>query len=297
MPAEYLTQTVSDHDLSLTITGEVEALRPRLLEALQKLGYTILGDQPIYAKRGAQGGARYDCSFEVLDYPTRLNISLKQINDFAVTITYSYEVKTHWNMTKGDRQTLRREAEAIAALASERLSISACTACATPVTDDSHFCRRCGAPLVIDVPELEVLRLTRKSRTAYHNLINGVVFFLIASLIMLPLIWINNPKLSSVLLIFGTGSGVFALINLVQGMWQLHYALNPRAKETEAAPANRFSAPYTQPLPSVPARASVTEGTTELLIPGSQSDARRTAEPLMRKAADTGEVDDEERLM
>ena len=55
--------------------------------------------------------------------------------------TFNYEVKSYMRMTNGDRQTLLREAEAITALASERFSISACPSCATPVTDDSHFCR------------------------------------------------------------------------------------------------------------------------------------------------------------
>ena len=88
MSAEYLGATaISDHDLTLTITGDVESLRPRLVEAVQKLGYTILGEQPLYAKRRAQGGARWDCSFETLDYPTRVTITLKQINDIAVVAT------------------------------------------------------------------------------------------------------------------------------------------------------------------------------------------------------------------
>ena len=79
--------------------GDVESLRPRLLDALQKLGYTVLGEQPIYAKRGAQGGARSECWFEVLDYPTRLGIALDQINDFAVVITTTSV--TTLNMAQG----------------------------------------------------------------------------------------------------------------------------------------------------------------------------------------------------
>ena len=54
------------------------------------------------------------------DYPTTLTISLKQTNDAAVLATFNYEVKSYMRMTKGDRQTLAREAEAIAALAMER---------------------------------------------------------------------------------------------------------------------------------------------------------------------------------
>lgn len=286
---------VSDHDLTLTITGDVESLRPRLSEAIQKLGYTVLGEQPLYAKRGAKGGARWDCSFEVLDYPTRLTISLKQVNDIAVVANFSYEVKSYKHMTKGDRQTLVREAEAIAALASERLSISACPSCATPVTDDSHFCRRCGAPLAVEVPELEVFRLTRKSRTAYHNLIIAVVTLFVATLLLLPLIWVE-PKLFKALLTIGSGLGTFGLFALLQAGWQLHFTLNPTsAKETIARPP-AFAAPLTHALPAMPVFGSVTEGTTELLTADVKRDETRRPEQIPREALDTGEVDDE-RLM
>lgn len=298
MSSGYLTTspTVSDYDVTLTVTGDVESLRPRLSEAIQTLGYTVLGEQPLYAKRAAKGGARWDCSFEVLDYPTRLTISLKQINDIAVVATFNYEVKSYMRLTKGDRQTLVREAEAIAALASERLAISACPSCATPVTDDSHFCRRCGAPLVVEVAELEVLRLTRKSRTAYHNLVIAVVTLFVASLLLLPLLWVE-PKLFKALLTIASGFGAFGLFALLQGIWQLHFALNPNpTREAIARPAPVFIAPLTQALPAMPARASVTEGTTELLVANIENDQRRTVEPVPRKALDTGEVDDE-RLM
>ena len=85
MSAEYLgtNTTISDHDVTLTIAGDVDSLRPRLIEALQKLGYKVLGEQPIHARHNAQCGARSGCSFEVLDYPTHLTIQLKQVNDIA----------------------------------------------------------------------------------------------------------------------------------------------------------------------------------------------------------------------
>jgi zinc ribbon protein len=302
MATEFLTGTRErDHDLSLTITGDVESLRPRLIEALKTLGYTVLGEQPLYAKRGAQGCARWDCSFDGLDYPTRLTISLKQLNDIAVVATFHYELKTYLRITRGDRQTLQREAEAIAALANERLAISACPSCATPVTDDSHFCRRCGAPLALEAPELEVLRLTRKSRTAYRNLFLGIVVLFFAAVLFVPLFWWwAEPRVFRSLLLLGSTFGAFGLIALLQGIWQLHYALNPKPAELTKRSQPPFSAPHTKALPSIPARASVTEGTTELLD-SFASGERRQAEPLPRKSLDTGEVVDtdidDDRLM
>lgn len=289
-----------DHDLSLTISSEVESLRPRLIEALQRLGYSVLGERPIYATRTAQCGARFDCSFEALDYPTRLTISLKQINEIAVVATFHYELKTYMSMTRGDQQTLRREAEAIVALASERMTISACPSCATPVTDDSHFCRRCGAPLAVEAPELEVLRLTRKSRTAYHNLFIGVVILFFAAMLFVPLFWSTDPKVFKSLLVFGSLAGVFGLVALLQGVRQLHYALNPKPVEATTRPQPVFNAPHTKALLPLNARSSVTEGTTELLqVSGVE---RRKPELLPRKnletgeVLDTGEIDDD-RLM
>src|SRR4026207_692672 len=206
MSTDYMSGTTfSDHDLTLAIPGDVPTVRARLVEAIQELGYKVMGEQPIYAKRSARACARFDCSLNVLDYPTVLNISLKQANDVSVLATFNYEVKSFMRMTKGDRQTLAREAEAITALTTERHALSACRACGTQITDESHFCRRCGAPLVLDVPELEVLRLTRGARRSYHNIVLGIVAFLLASLTALlpfvvvgariyaPLIWVGIP--------------------------------------------------------------------------------------------------------
>lgn len=279
--------TVSDHDLTLAIPGDVASIKTRLLDAVQQLGYKILGEQPIYAKRSAQCAARWDCSLNVLDYPTVITISLKQANELSVLATFNYEVKSYMRMTKGDRQTLAREAEAIAALATERLVVSACRACGTQITDESHFCRRCGAPLVLDVPELEVLRLTRKVRNSYHNIFVGMSALLLAILgVWLGLLFFGLN--ASPLLWVAIGLGVYALSVLIQGTWQLHNTLNPKitTKDVTTGARPAFKTSVTTALP--PARVSVTEGTTELL--------RREKEPIPRKRHDTSEFDTD-RLM
>jgi len=292
MSSEWMGNTkVSDHDVTLTITGEIESLRPRLTAAIEKLGYTILGEHPVYGKRGAQGAARRGCSFAVLDYPTRLTIALKQINEIAVVATFQYEV-TSCVLTKGDRQTLLREAEAIAALGKQG-SISACPACATPVIDDSHFCRRCGAPLVVEVAELEVLRLTKKSRSAYNNLVLGVIALCVAGVLFSPLLWVE-PKLFRALLILGSGAAVFALFAMLQGVLQLHSVLKPLPVELTARAQPVLTARPTAALQPAMARASITEGTTELL--NFDIDRRQPAEPVEARVFDTGEIDDD-RLM
>lgn len=285
--------TISDHDLTLAIPGEVESVRARLVDAIQKLGFKVLGEQPIYAKRSAQGSARWDCSLNVLDYATSLTVSLKQTNAVSVLATFSYEVKHCVLMTKGDRQTLAREAEAIVALATERLAISACRACGTPVTDESHFCRRCGAPLVLDVPELEILRLTRNARGAFYKLVLGMFIMLVAALTVIPVLIVRGGIYGPLFWV-GLPLATWALFLLTQGTWQLYRTLNPKhvTKSVSANTYPAFNSPVTTALPPMPANASITEGTTELLL----TRERREKEPVPRKVHDTGEIDTD-RLM
>ena len=289
MSTEYLSgQTVSDHDLTLAIPGEVASVRARLVEALQKVGYKILEEQPLHAKRPKQYAAKWDCSINVLDYQTNLNIALKQTNDAAVLATFNYEVKSYMPMTKGDKQTLAREAEAIVALATERLAISACRSCGTEVTDESHFCRRCGAPLVQDVPELEVLRITRDTRGSYHNIFVGMMSLLLALLTVVP-VFVVKGGIYAPLFWVGIPFASYGLFMLLLGLWQLHRTLNPKSTKTITTTTQpAFKSSVTTALPPARVDASVTEGTTSLLSPVRD---QRVKEPVHRKNADTSELD------
>lgn len=288
MSTEYLSGTTeSDHDLTISIPGDVTSVRVRLVEALQKVGYKVIEEQPLFAKRGKQGSAKWDCSINVLDYQTTLNIALKQTNDAAVLATFHYEVKSYMCMTKGDRQTLAREAEAIVALATERLTISACRSCGTQVTDESHFCRRCGAPLVADVPELEVLRLTRSTRGSYHNMFVGMLSLLLALLTVVP-VFVVRGGIYAPMFWVGLPFASYGLFMLLLGLWQMHRALNPNITKsiTTTQPAFVKQA-VTTALPPRPVNASVTEVTTSLLSARDQ----RVKEPVHRKKANTAEID------
>lgn len=285
MNTDYLSSTtVSDHGVTLAIPGDVATVRLRLVEAIQKVGYKVMGEQPLYAKRGSQCSASWDCSLNALDYPTTLTVSLKQTNDAAVLATFNYEIKSYVRITKGDRQTLAREAEAIAALATERSAISACRACGTQVTDESHFCRRCGAPLVFDVPEVEVLRLTRNTRGSYHNIVFGTGMLLVTAMtftivtimkeggIYAPLFWTAIPL------------AAYALFLMFQGTWLLHRTLNPKTtRNLTTNPQPAFKSSVTTALP--PANVSVTEVTTSLLRDP------RAKESVQRKDPNTAEFD------
>lgn len=291
MSTDYMSgTTVSDHDLTLAIPGDIATVRTRLIDAIQYLGYKVLAEQPIHAKRNAQACARWDCSLNVLDYPTILNISLRQANDVSVLATFNFEVKSYMRMTKGDRQTLAREAEAIVALATERHALSACRACGTQITDESHFCRRCGAPLVLDVPELEILRLTRGTRDSYHNIIAGTFTMALTVVAVAIVLLANGGRMSGVALWIGIPLGVYALFLLIQGLWKFHYSLNPttKTKSITATTQPAFKSSVTTALPPAPARTSVTEGTTELLL---QTNDRRERVSIPRKDRDTSEFD------
>ena len=279
------TTTISDHDLTLAIPGDVGSVRARLVNAIQTLGYKVLGDQPLYAKRGSQCSAKWDCSLNVLDYTTTLTISLKQTNDAAVLATFNYEVKSYMRMTKGDRQTLAREAEAIAALAMERAAASACRTCGTQVMDESNFCRRCGAPLALDVPELEVLRLTRNARSSYHNMFVGLIALLLAMLTVVPFI-VNGARIVGPMLWVGIPLASYGLFLLLNGARQLHKTLNPATTKTIATAAHPAfkSAVTTTALSPAPVN-SVTEVTTNLLSP---------KEPVPRKNRNTSGLDSDQ---
>jgi len=285
MSADYST-TISDHDLTLAIPGDVGSVRARLVNAIQTLGYKVLGDQPLYAKRGKQCAAKWDCSLNVLDYATTLTISLKQTNDTAVLATFNYEIASYMRMTKGDRQTLAREAEAIAALAMERAEISTCRTCGTPVTDESNFCRRCGAPLGLDVPELEVLRLTRNARASYQRIFVGIIALLLAMFTVLPWFILNGGRIVGPMLGVGIPLASYGLFLLLNGARQLHKTLNPATTKTIATAAHPAfkSSVTTTALPPAPVN-SVIEGTTNLLSP---------KEPVSRKNRNTSGLDSDQ---
>ncbi len=294
MSTDYSGTILSDHDVTLAIPGDVEGVRARLSDALQQLGYRVLGDQPLHAKRKTQGSAGWGCSFNILDYPTTVTISLKQTNNVAVLATFNYEIKSYANITKGDRQTLRREAEALAALATERLVISACRACGTQVTDESHFCRRCGAPLVLDVPELEVLRLTSSTRASYYTIFAGMMAILSALLLVLLFFIIPGPRIYWPLLWIGASLAASALFLFLQGLWKINRTLNPKSTNSVATTVEPVfpTTAITTALPPARPMASVTEATTGLL----STNDRRVPEPARRRDRTTAEID-AERLM
>lgn len=260
--------TEFEHEVSLILPGDSDSLRARLNTALEQLGYRVISEQPLLAKRGG----RNNLSGNLLDYARTLMIGLKPLGEQATRVTFDFTIKNPYGITatKGDRQTILREAEAIAALARVRSESAACAACGTEGAADARFCRRCGAPVMAARPaEVEVLRLTAGERAAHQMIVSGAIILAVMFLFLLPLSFVNNPKAEKILIFFSIISGIAGWLTLFFGMRRLHRTLNPK-RATEAAPTDfprAIPSSHTVPLPAQSIPVSVTEGTTDLLEP------------------------------
>ena len=277
---------LSEHNFRRVLAGDIESVRERLIYALERLDYRVLSEQPLMAKRSGQVSS---CSFSVLKCVKGLTIGLKALNPTSTLVTFDYEILNSF-VTKGDRQTVEREAEAIIALATARPAAALCASCGTNNSNDSRFCRVCGTPNAASDPkELEVLRLTSGARVGYQNIVGGFIAMLGVLAMALPLIFLSSkgPKGGVILLIVGE---LFALSWLFYGMWRLHHTLNPKSDEKQLQPVSIPRAmPGVQPAALLiqPALASVTEGTTELL---ATPERERVPVPVKHQKIDTAEM-------
>ncbi|HZS06372.1 MAG TPA: hypothetical protein VFD58_16150 [Blastocatellia bacterium] len=264
---------LSEHTLTRVMAGDAESVRQRLIVALEEMGWRVLNENPLRAKHGARGGAEYYMSANALEYPTTLDIGFKQQGHGATRVTFDYCV-VHGYFTKGDRQTLTREAEAIMALAALRATQSNCAVCGAETGNDSRFCRKCGAPAAAAEPaELEVLRLTAGTRAGYQWSVIGAIMLAVAFALTVIAIFVDQPKAVKVLTIIGLINGLLGWWSLLAGLRRSHLTLNPPGQREEQG---RYVArhrvpvtPRTNELPEAPAEAperlSITEGTTDLL--------------------------------
>jgi ribosomal protein L40E len=253
----------TEHNFKRIIAGDVESVREQLVYALERLDYRVLSEQPLTAKRN---GRVSSCSLDILECIKGLTISLKELNPTSTLVTFDYEILNSF-VTKGDRQTIEKEAEAIIALAVAHPEATVCASCGTNNSSDSRFCRVCGTPNVAGEPaELEVLRLTAGGRSGYQSITGALISALVVAAIAVPIILLRakGPRPGFILLIVGE---IIALSWLLYGMWQLHRTLNPA---TDKKQTGHVRIPHAIPareralLPQ-PGHASVTEGTTELL--------------------------------
>jgi hypothetical protein len=275
-----------DHDVTRVMAGDAEILRAKLADALERMGYRVLNENPIQARRGASDMAKTGCSQDILDYQRSLDIGLKSAGANSTRVTFAYTVKgvVSGFITKGDRATLTREAEAILSLAKSQAAQSYCPACGAGGVGGTRFCRQCGAPVAsADPPELDLLRLTSDANASFKNIVTGAIFIL-AGLVGPALIFLRTMlfpvhsggaklvQLMALLLgLFGGGGLAF----IIAGLWRLRRTIKYRPEREELpAPSRRSSvevvnAPDAAALPPQsiqhPAQHSVTEATTGLL--------------------------------
>lgn len=272
------------HAFKRVVAGDVESVRERFVYALERLGYRVISEQPLVARRAGRRSS--SCSFDVLKCVKTLTIGLKALNPTSTLVTFDYEIQNSM-ITKGDWQTVEREAEAIAALAAPRPAAGSCPSCGTTYASDSRFCRACGAPNVAgEPPEVEILRLTAGARVGHQSITGGILAALAVLAIALPLIFLSSkgPKGGTILLIVGE---TLALLWLFYGMWRLHRTLNPKQEArqlSQTGPPHALPAAQTVALPT---HASVTEGTTELL---TVPERERVAVPVKPRKTNTAEM-------
>ena len=277
--------TRTEHVLKSVLNGGLESVRLRLIRALEQLEYHVVSDEPLHARRPARGLARYYLSANILEYPTKLTIGLREIGPDSTLATLDYISEHPGSLSfKGDLHTQMREAEAVIAIARSEQTLSACSSCGTGQISEGRFCRVCGAPTVHrELAELEILRVTAGARAGHHLIVTGVFLAILGFLATLGLVLIAG--LAGVPL--GVSLGVLAagLIILFMGMAGLGKTLDRGGIPS----TGQHSAPTTAAQPdllTVP--ASVTEGTTSLLNAPANA---REIDPVPVKDRSTSPLD------
>jgi zinc ribbon protein len=255
-----------EHHFRRTIPGDIDSVRRRLSDVLESFGYVVLGDAPLQAKRPRQKSIWVAM---VLDYDTTLTIALKPISSASTLATFEYEIEQLF--TKGERQALEREAEAIIALATSTSVEVFCPSCGAENAGNARFCRACGKPAARNqLPsELEVMRLTASASGSQIELTLGLVISFLALVVATPIILLAAPGKG---IVFGwiplaLGELVAAYF-LILGMRRLHRSLNPPNPQHPEMPSEQTRALSMQERAALPPQpVSIVEGTTELMTP------------------------------
>ncbi|MBX3287717.1 MAG: zinc ribbon domain-containing protein [Acidobacteria bacterium] len=256
---------------SEVLAGRPETVRARLIDAMESLGYYIIEDDPnIIGRRDAKGWGKWYSSVDVLDYGARLTVRFRSVGEGSTRVTFDYLIKHGW-LTRGDVNIVVQEAKTIAALSKSPVIQKMCSACETESTDDSRFCRKCGAPLTSESSELEVLRLMAETYAAKVSVVSAAVTMAVSMIGMLAVYLLNlagliNPKL---LLVFTTIYAFLMLFTLATSLFgwnRLKRALDKKTPSRQTGRVQEFNE-RADPVMLASAKpfASVTEGTTNLL--------------------------------
>ena len=278
-----------DYKITQIIAGDLSALLPRLVQAVEKLGYkdVVSGQSDLYASREARKWI-HPLKLNPLDYRIGLTIKLTPISEHSTFATFNYSIDENIRWIKkiwpGFQRIIEAEAEAISALTILRERIESCPRCRSNILSDARFCRRCGTHLRGEVAELEALRLKIETRAGYLSLISGAIPFFIYGLLFLG--HLSKPSIS-------VGAWLYLLFSISglslmsSGMWRLHRAVFPKREKDYVPLVDSTQEPpvlLSEPTSPLYNRASITDGTTELLRPQWE---KREAVPIYRKGKDT----------
>ncbi|QYO65362.1 hypothetical protein [Leptolyngbya sp. 7M] len=269
----------SGHKTERVLKGTLPAVRTALIEALEKLGYHVLSEQPLVARRRAS----LDSLAKLQRSVVTVTITLKTASERVTTVVVDYEV-ANTGMYEGDHATIEREVDALVALARQSIDGEGhCSTCETPHVSDSSFCRGCGSPKGRrQLAELELLRLDGETRFGHRANLGGLTVAILALVVGLPMIFFGTDKVVNagwVLLLIGEA---ISLILLIVGTHSVHKALNPAPgssphafetryrgsiSEYNAARATMADEMTARPIHSASQTypPSVVDGTTELL--------------------------------
>src|ERR1044071_8750561 len=119
---------VGEHTTRRVMAGDVETVRARLVYALESLGYTVVSESPLQARRGKlKDIVRADFT----EHARRLAVGVGNAGSAATQVTFDFAVTHGGCSTKGDRLTLEREADAFVALAQTTPATGLCPSCGT----------------------------------------------------------------------------------------------------------------------------------------------------------------------
>lgn len=224
-----------EHLLSRILLGDVESVCSRLADGLEQLGYYVLKEEPLVARRAARGWASWFGSNNVLNYSVVLTVAVKPLSVGVARITFCYALK-HRMLTNSGRQTLTREAEAIIALAAMHSASAGCVACGATAAVGSRFCRQCGTPTVSSEPaEVEVLKVTAGLCAGYTRTVFGAILLALTFIALLLGVTTAGPQMSVVV---GASLllGALGWALLLTGLRRLHYTLNPKGETGAVLP-------------------------------------------------------------
>lgn len=254
VPSQQGDENVESH-ISVQMIGNPLTARQQLMTALQCVGYHIVRDQPLLARRSARNGAQAQMSANILDYQCKLEIHFVSLSPYTTQVTFDYQI--HQGRWCTPQPTLQREAEAIVAIAQRLRTPTVCSTCGVKLTGESRFCRSCGTSLQLELPpQLEVLRLTAGLRTGFDLICVGTLLLL--ALLIVLFVGIKFESLT-IFAVFAIPSGILGLWAFLAGIRRLAVTLRDTNKTMEIGfPPSRPNFPGDSP-------QSIIEGTTKLL--------------------------------